>query len=162
MSHITCFYLIFLFSEQTNRLVTKFFPALSPNMLARVRENFPVGLSATSDLEDLGKYGALECTTGSSEGAQAVISKRLWNYLLQRAGLEDSQLKWRQLNTQQIATLAQEITNCCFAVDGKRNGFSLLEVYFSAFPLDNVIICFKNIQVEGCIGTNLLLVEALI
>ena len=96
------------------------------------------------------------------EGAEAVISKRLWNFLLQRAGLEDSQLKWRQLNTQQIATLAQEITNCCFAVDGKRNGFSLLEVYFSAFPLDNVIICFKNIQVEGCIGTNLLLVEALI
>ena len=150
-------------------MVTKFFPALSPNMLARVRENFPVGLSATSDLEDLGKYGALECTTGSGdgnmevgEGAEAVISKRLWNYLLQRAGLEDSQLKWRQLNTQQIATLAQEITNCCFAVDGKRNGFSLLEVYFSAFPLDNVIICFKNIQVEGCIGTNLLLVEALI
>ena len=59
-------------------------------------------------------------------------------------------------------TDSYNITNCCFAVDGKRNGFSLLEVYFSAFPLDNVIICFKNIQVEGCIGTNLLLVEALI
>ena len=114
-------------------------------MLARVREIFSVGLSATSDLEDLGKYGALECTTGSGggdmevgEGAEAVISKRLWNYLLQRAGLEDSQLKWRQLNTQQIATLAQEITNCSFAVDGKRNDFSLLEVCYSAFSFDNV------------------------
>jgi hypothetical protein len=56
-----------------------------------------------------------------SEGAgDSVIPRRLWLYLVRRAGLLDPQLKWRQLNTQQLAALAGELTRGIYSVEGTR------------------------------------------
>jgi hypothetical protein len=65
--------------------------------------------------------GQVDGGNKESEGAgDSVIPRRLWLYLVKRAGLLDPQLKWRQLNTQQLAALAGELTKGVYSVEGTR------------------------------------------
>lgn len=111
--------------------MSKHFPQLNAELESQVRAGYPVGSpgptgSATGegDHEDLAKYGAVVPAEPRENGSEpesagdSLIPRRLWLYLLQRAGLVDSQLKWRQLTAQQLAALAKELTQGVYSVEG--------------------------------------------
>jgi hypothetical protein len=76
--------------------------------------------STTTQSKNSGS-GQMQGGSKDSEGAgDSVIPRRLWLYLVKRAGLLDPQLKWRQLNTQQLAALAGELTKGVYSVEGSR------------------------------------------
>lgn len=82
---------------------------------------------------------------GSGSGAvegEFYLSKRLWHYLLQRAGIQDKGLKWNDVSKSQAAKLADELCRGRFQVSGRgkfkdefvtAGGVTLNEVDFTSF-----------------------------
>ena len=129
LSELICYCALLLF-----RQVGRFFPQLSADLQRQVRAHFPATTTVTAaaagaeeDELDLHMYGVSavdqpsppQDATIKGEEESGQISRRLWQYLLRRQGIEDPQIRWGQLSAQAILGLAQEITQGRFAVDGK-------------------------------------------
>lgn len=100
-----------------DRTVGKSFPDLPAEVREFIAQSMDAAGAADSEVEG-GDTHLRGGSSGESSAAAPHITRRLWLFLVARAGV-DHRRRWAELSGAEVQELAAQVTRCVFAVDGR-------------------------------------------